>query len=60
MDAGHIIVGVLTTVAASWLVWAEIHSRRRQATQDGNESTNGQRIEGPVKTQGKSSRPVKH
>ena len=30
MDVGHIIVGVLTTAAASLLVWAEIHSRRNQ------------------------------
>ncbi len=33
MDVGHIIVGVLTTAAASWLVWAEIHSRRNQVRQ---------------------------
>lgn len=33
MDVGHMIVGVLITAAASWLVWAEIHSRRNQARQ---------------------------
>ena len=33
MDVGHIIVGVLTTAAAIWLVWAEMHSRRNQVRQ---------------------------
>jgi len=28
MDAGHILVGVLTSAAVGWLVWAELNSRR--------------------------------
>ena len=37
MDVGHIIVAVLTTAAASLLVWAEIHSRRTQVGQRASE-----------------------
>ena len=28
MDAAHILVAVLITVAAGWLVWVELHCRR--------------------------------
>ena len=33
MDAGYILVAVLTSAAVAWLVWVEIHSRRNAALQ---------------------------
>lgn len=33
MDAGNILVAVLTSAAVAWLVWVEIHSRRNAAVQ---------------------------
>jgi len=33
MDAGQILVAVLTSAAVGWLIWVEIHSRRNAATQ---------------------------
>lgn len=50
MDAGYILVAVLTSVAVAWLVWVEIHSRRNAALQTARElpeapesKTNGDR-----------------
>jgi len=34
MDAGHILVGVLTSAAVGWLVWAELNSRRNSSAAD--------------------------
>ena len=34
MDAGHIMVAVLTTASVGLAIWAEIHSRRKQAAQN--------------------------
>jgi len=34
MDAGHILVGVLTSAAVGWLVWAELNSRRNSSRAD--------------------------
>jgi len=34
MDAGHILVGVLTSAAIGWLVWAEMNSRRNSSRAD--------------------------
>jgi hypothetical protein len=39
MDAGHIMVAVLTTAAMGLAMWAEIHSRRNQAAQNTSGST---------------------
>ena len=33
MDAGQILVAVLTSAAVSWLIWVEIRSRRNNAAQ---------------------------
>jgi hypothetical protein len=33
MDAGQILVAVLTSAAVGWLIWVEMHSRRNAATQ---------------------------
>jgi hypothetical protein len=33
MDAGEILVAVLTSAAVGWLIWVEIHSRRNAAAQ---------------------------
>lgn len=33
MDAGHILVAVLTTAAVGWLVWVEINCRRNHSKQ---------------------------
>ncbi len=38
MDAGHILVAVLTSAAIALLVWAEVHSRRNAAMQSAQES----------------------
>ena len=38
MDAGHILVAVLTSAAIALLVWAEVHSRRNTAMQSAHES----------------------
>ena len=38
MDAGYILVAVLTSAAVAWLVWVEIHSRRNAALQTARES----------------------
>jgi hypothetical protein len=37
MDAGYILVAVLTSAAVAWLVWVEIHSRRNAALQTARE-----------------------
>jgi hypothetical protein len=39
MDAANILVGVLTTTAVGWLIWAEMNSRRNSARQNANELT---------------------
>jgi hypothetical protein len=39
MDAGHIMVAVLTTAAVGLAIWAEIHSRRNPAVQNNSGST---------------------
>ena len=39
MDAGNIMVAVLTTAAVGFAIWAEIHSRRNQAAHDTSGST---------------------
>jgi hypothetical protein len=33
MDAGHILVAVLTTAAVGWLVWVEFNCRRNHTKQ---------------------------
>jgi hypothetical protein len=33
MDAGQILVAVLTSAAVGWLIWVEVHSRRNAAAQ---------------------------
>lgn len=33
MDAGHILVAVLTSAAAGWLIWVEVHCRHNMAAQ---------------------------
>lgn len=38
MDASHILVGALTAIAFSWLVWVEIRSRRNTAAQPEQQS----------------------
>jgi hypothetical protein len=38
MDAGHILVAVLTSAAVAWLVWVEVRSRRNAAVQSAQES----------------------
>jgi len=37
MDAGHIMVAVLTTAALALAVWAEIHSRRNAPERSASE-----------------------
>ena len=36
MDAGHILVAVLTTAAVGWLVWVELNCRRNRTEQTAN------------------------
>ena len=38
MDAGHILVAVLTSAAVGWLVWVEVHSRQNATLQSAHES----------------------
>ena len=39
MDAGHILVAVMTSAAVAWLVWVEVRSRRNAAVQSAGESS---------------------
>ena len=55
MDVGHVIVGMLITAAASWLVWAEIHSRRNQGRQRATEAVDPE-IQNSSETQRKAAR----
>jgi hypothetical protein len=38
VDAGHILVAVLTTAAVGWLVWVEFHCRRNHVKQTTGET----------------------
>ncbi|HJT71846.1 MAG TPA: hypothetical protein VJ731_16725 [Terriglobales bacterium] len=38
MDPGYIMVGVLTSAAFGWVVWAELNSRRNTAREDARKS----------------------
>lgn len=38
MDAGQILVAVLTSAAVGWLIWVEMHSRRNTAAQSTSQS----------------------
>ena len=38
MDAGQILVAVLTSAAVGWLIWVEMHSRRNAAAQSASQS----------------------
>lgn len=39
MDAGHILVGVMTSAAVGWLIWLDLHSRRNTAAQKAQEAS---------------------
>ena len=58
MDVGHMIVGVLITAAASWLVWAEIHSRRNRGRQRATEAVHPA-IQNSSETQRRAARRKK-
>lgn len=39
MDAGHILVAVMTSAAVAWLAWVEVRSRRNAAMQSAGTSS---------------------
>ena len=46
MDAGHILVGVLTSAAVGWLVWAEMKSRRNTVRKNAGKAGQAEAADG--------------